>query len=209
VKGTEGTVYGLPEEKARRLREYLKDSLVDPFLQREVSEGLEIGPGGGRLTELLLPKTRVLHLLDSSDMFDHIRRRFPSATNIRYHSMDGRTLPRLPAGSLEFIFSFDTFVHFEPRLVFWYLRQMVPLLSPGGRGVIHYSDALSSIGWRQFENDLDQNVSGRKTFHAFGVMCRPLMRKFLDELGLRLIAEPDVIPRDAMVVFEKPTESGT
>jgi SAM-dependent methyltransferase len=208
VEITGGTSYGLPEEKARSLREHLKSSLVDPFLPRAPSEGLEIGPGGGRATEVLLPKARVLHLLDSVEMLDHLRRRFPDAASLRYHPMDGRTLPDLPGESLDFVFSFDTFVHFEPRLTYWYLKQMVPLLLPGGIGIVHYSDVLTPIGWRQFENDLQDNIGGRSKFYAFGVMCRPLMRKFLDELGLRLIAEPDVIPRDAVAVFEKPAVTG-
>jgi SAM-dependent methyltransferase len=115
------------------------------------------------------------------------------------------TLPPLAHSSLDFVASFDVFVHFEPRLVYWYLRQIAPLMKPGGIGLIHYASVISPIGWRQFEADLEGNVKQRTSFCAFGTMCPQLMEHFLKALDLRVISsDVGFIPRDAIAVFRKP-----
>jgi SAM-dependent methyltransferase len=115
------------------------------------------------------------------------------------------SLPALPKGTLDYVVAFDVFVHFEPRLVYWYLRQIRDLLKPGGIGVIHYANALTPIGWRQFMADLDENVKRRIHFAAFGVMCPQLMEQFLRVLGLEIVSiDTQIIPRDAVAVFRAP-----
>ena len=206
---TGGTTYGAPLGPGESFVDYLRKKLIDPFVPSPCGEALEIGPGGGRATAILLDRVDRLHLLDSRPMFRHVRRRFGASEKLVFHEMDGRTLPHLPPASLDLVFSFDTFVHFEPRLVFAYLGQAARLLRPGGRGIIHYADVLTPAGWRQFEHDLRENPDSRRTFGAFGVMCPPLMRRFLEKLDLTLVAEPDVIPRDAIAVFDRPSRSSS
>jgi SAM-dependent methyltransferase len=200
-----GAEYGLTPDIADRFEAYLEDNLLDPYLPRRVDQGLEIGPGGGRLTTLLLPRTNVLHVLDPSEaMLRHLRRRFAGESRLRYHLGDGMTLPGLESESLDYVIAFDVFVHFEPRLVFWYLRQISGLLKPGGTGIIHYANVLTPGGWRLFEMDLEINVRGRQSFGTFGTMCPALMLKFLEALPLEVItADTRVIPRDAVAVFRK------
>src|SRR5262249_49311142 len=123
---------------------------------------------------------------------------------LQVHKIDGSTLPPLHSASLDFVFAFDVFVHFEPRLVYWYLRQAVPLLKDGGVGIIHYSNALTAIGWRHFLRDLEINVQGRRHFAAFGVMCPALMERFLASLEVEVITlDVGLIPRDAVTVFRR------
>jgi hypothetical protein len=82
---------------------------------------------------------------------------------------------------------------------------MRTLLKPGGVGVIHYSNVLSPIGWRQFELDLERNLKRRTYFASFGVMCTQLMEQFLKILDYKLVsANVGLIPRDAIAVFIKP-----
>src|SRR5690606_24699673 len=138
------------------------------------------GPGGGRLTALLVDRVAALHVAEPSPaMLRHLRQRFASERHITYHATDGMTLPALPEASLDFAVSFDVFVHFEPRLIYWYLRQVAALLAPGGVGIIHYANATTPLGWRQFERHLASNVKQRSFFAAFGVMCPELMGAFL------------------------------
>jgi SAM-dependent methyltransferase len=204
-----GTEYGLTPDVLHAFGAYLEERLLDPYLPRPAHQGLEIGPGGGRLTKLLLPRTDVLHVLEASGaMLQHLRGRFDREPGLRYHLGDGMTLPALPPRSLDYVIAFDVFVHFEPRLVFWYLRQIVPLLKAGGTGIIHYANVLTPGGWRLFETDLAANVGGRRSFGSFGTMCPSLMVKFLEALSLEVVT-PDagLIPRDAVTVFRtRPTE---
>ena len=203
--GTSGSSYGLSPEVTARFGEYLSAELLDRYLPKEADQGLEIGPGGGRVTALLAPRTRVLHLADSAaGMLSRLKQRFADRTNLRYYRTDGLTLPSLPASSLDYVIAFDVFVHFEPRLVFWYLRQMAPLLKPGGTGIVHYANVLTPLGWPQFERHLQKNVKGRTFFAAFGTMCPELMGRFLQALDLEIVTtDSGAIPRDAIAVFRK------
>jgi SAM-dependent methyltransferase len=200
-----GTTYGLPPGSIENFDEYLDAHLLAAYLPAHAARGLEIGPGGGRVTRLLLPRTTVLHVADPSEaMLAHLLRRFGQSPQLRVHHIDGRRLPPLDESSLDFIVAFDVFVHFEPRLVYWYLRQIAALLNDGGVAIIHYANVLAPIGWRQFLRDLEPNLQGRSNFAAFGVMCPALMGRFLTSLPVEVVSlDTQVIPRDAVTVFRK------
>jgi SAM-dependent methyltransferase len=199
-----GSCYGLPAEAVSNFDQYLSRELLG-HLPESAGEGLELGPGGGRLTALLIPRTSVLHLAEpSGEMLNHLQQRFAQVPNVRYYQTDGQTLPPLPARSLDYFIAFDVCVHFEPRLLYWYLCQIPPLLKPGGTGIIHYANALTPLGWQQFETQLEANLKRRTFFGAFGVMCPQLMEKFLESLGLEIVScDTRVIPRDAVAVFRR------
>ena len=204
-----GTTYGLDEATIRNFSKCLSEQVLDRYLPSQSKQGLEIGPGGGRLTSLLLPRTEVLHAADPSEvMLKRLSARFQDHPALRTYVTDGMTLPPLADGSLDFVASFDVFVHFEPRLVHWYLRQIARLLKPGGIGLIHYASVISPIGWRQFEADLEGNVKQRTSFCAFGTMCPQLMEHFLKALDLHVFSsDVGFIPRDAIAVFCKRTST--
>lgn len=205
---TEEDAYGLPKETINRFADFLQEGLLDPHLPAHATTGLEIGPGGGRLTSLLLRRTDHLHVAEpSAAMLAHLRNRLGDRPNIEYHHTDGFSLPTLPEASLDFVIAFDVFVHFEPRLVFWYLRQIAPLLKPGATGVIHYANVLTPLGWKRFEGAVFPNLMQRQRFAAFGVMCPEMMGQFLKQLGLEVVTtDTGLIPRDAVAVFRKPTD---
>jgi SAM-dependent methyltransferase len=198
-------VYGLSPEVVLSFDDYLREKLIDPYLPERAGQGLEIGPGGGRVTALLLPRTEMLHVSDlSAEMLKHLRSRFSDVANLTCHQTDGLTLPPLPLGSLDYVFAFDVFVHFEPKLIFWYLKQAIELLKPGGVAVIHYANATTPLGWNQFLQDLEPNLKKRIFAGAFSVMCPQLMRQFLSALNAEIVAtDLDAIPRDAVAVFRR------
>jgi SAM-dependent methyltransferase len=198
-----GTAYGITPNEVIRFSTIVSTEVLDKYIPCPSHEGLEIGPGGGRFTALLLQRVKLLNVADpSAAMLGRLKKRFEGVEALRMYQTDGMTLPPLGLGTLDFVASFDVFVHFEPRLVFWYLRQIKRLLRPGGIGLIHYSNVMSSIGWQQFEMDLERNVKQRTYFASFGVMCPQLMEQFLKALELEVISlNVAIIPRDAIVVF--------
>ena len=205
---SEEQAYGLPSDVVANFEAYMNQQLLNSYLPPYAIEGLEIGPGGGRLTTLLVPRTKVLHVAEPSKaMLRHLKQRFAGVSNLRYYHTDGMTLPALRSASLDYVFAFDVFIHFEPRLIYWYLRQVADLLKPGGIGIVHYSNVLTQIGWHSFEDQLAANVQGRSSYGSFGVMCPQLMTKFLEALGLEVVrADVELIPRDAISVFRKPVK---
>ena len=69
-------VIGLDVEKPEDVVPYLDRTVFEPFLDR-CDVLLEIGPGGWRFTELLLPKCKKLIAVDTSPtMLDLLRERF-------------------------------------------------------------------------------------------------------------------------------------
>ncbi|MDX2099460.1 MAG: class I SAM-dependent methyltransferase [Leptolyngbyaceae cyanobacterium bins.59] len=205
ISANGSTTYGLESAIVLNFDQYLQHHLLDPYLPPHAVEGLEIGPGGGRLTDLLLPRTQILHVIDASaTMLAHLQKRFAHDQSLRYYHTDGYTLPSLSPGSLDYAIALDVFVHFEPRLIFWYLRQIASLLKPGGVGIVHYANLLTPIGWTQFSLDLEANFQSRQGFAAFGVMCPPIMAQFLTQLNLEIVSlDLGLFPRDAVTVFRR------
>jgi SAM-dependent methyltransferase len=73
---------------------------------------LEIGPGGGRWTAVLLPRCRRLLAADTSPtMLAMLARRFPADPRLERIRLDGRGLAPVADGSVDGVFSFDVFVH--------------------------------------------------------------------------------------------------
>lgn len=201
-----GTTYGLPRETLADFSAFLEQKFVSPYISGSGLAGMEIGPGGGRLTKLLLERSAVLHAVDGSNaMLAALKMRFANESRILYHHCDGSSLPSVGQDTLDYVTAFDVFVHFEPRLVYWYLGQIAKLLKPGGVGVIHYSNTLTPLGGKQFLADVGTNLCKREQYFAFGVMTPELMGRFIEFAGLQVVStDTGVIPRDAVAVFRKP-----
>ncbi len=130
-----------------------KRSLLKNVLQKHVppkSRILEIGPGGGRWTEHLLPLAEHLSALDiSQTCVDRCRERFSSFENAEFKVTDGSSLEGVDDGSIDVIWSFDVFVHINSREVEKYAAEFSRVLKPGGKGIIHHGTLGGKKGgWR-------------------------------------------------------------
>ena len=136
------TNYGLPPAVTVDFSSYIDNAVLSPYLPRgSALVGMEIGPGGGRFTRLLLDHSAVIHAVESSaEMGEHIHRRFPHERRLVLHHNDGMTLPDLEPESLDFGVAIDVCVHFEPRRVYHHFRQLARLLKVGGIGIIHHAN---------------------------------------------------------------------
>jgi hypothetical protein len=102
---------------------------------------LEIAPGFGRWTHYLKEHCQELWAVDkSSECIEACRQRFAGEPRIRCHLNDGRSLSMIPDSSVDFVFSFDSFVHPDREIVEGYLRQLGSKLKIGAKGFIHHSN---------------------------------------------------------------------
>ena len=164
---------------------------------------LEIGPGAGRNSEKLSQVAKTLHLVDlNSYALDCCRERladFEEGCDIQYHQNDGLTLPFLADGSITFIYSWDTVVHFDSTVVASYVREFARVLAPGGKGFVHHSNH----GARSPETNIELNP------HMRSDVSKDLFRELCEENGLEIIAqnviewehEPEL---DCLTMFRKP-----
>lgn len=163
VTGTSAFATPVPEpwDRSRRDEEWndttqpaeWRASLIEHVLLPNLGEGgavLEIGPGGGRWSEILQRRADHLVLVDATERpLELCRERFAHATNVDYVLTEGATLPGIADRSLDFIWSFDTFVHIAPLDIASYLSETARALKPGGRAVIHHSGRFQrGPGWR-------------------------------------------------------------
>jgi SAM-dependent methyltransferase len=128
-------------------------SVIDRFMTPYVCDGatiVEIGPGAGRWTGELLSRASTLYLVDITETtLGLCRKRFGDGPNLHYILSDGRSLPRVPDKSADFIWSYDTFVHIAPADQHEYAREFARVMKPGARAVIHHvGDGGRHFGWR-------------------------------------------------------------
>jgi ubiquinone/menaquinone biosynthesis C-methylase UbiE len=76
------------------------------------------------------------------------RERLGPNGDTEYVRSSGSTLPGVPDGSVDAIWSFDVFVHIAPRDVAGYLGEVARVLRPGGTAVIHHSGERDPRFWR-------------------------------------------------------------
>ncbi len=102
---------------------------------------LEIAPGFGRWTHYLKDYFFFFCLGDLCFVFIvGCRQRFVADSRVRCYLNDGRSLAMVPDASVDFVFSFDSFVHTNREVVEAYLRELGTKLKIGGKGFIHHSN---------------------------------------------------------------------
>jgi ubiquinone/menaquinone biosynthesis C-methylase UbiE len=172
-----------------------KERIIREFLTPYVPEGttvVEIGPGGGRWTDLLQRRAGRLIVVDVAERAISLcRERFKGCSHIEYLLGDGRTID-LPDNSIDVIWSFDVFVHINPPDARAYFREFRRILKPGGRAMIHHAGPplqgyRTRPGWRSDLTDA-------------------MIRDFLQENNLELVSQFNsalVNKDDTITVFEK------
>ena len=134
-------VYGIGDwgdpEQADPLK-FIRDRYLLPYVKPEQT-ALEIGPGGGRWTRYLLPFSKLYVVDYYNDLLRELRKSF-HAPNMIFIKNNGTDFPGVPQHSVDFIFSFGTFVHLDVPLIEAYLQNMRGILRPNGNVVLQYSD---------------------------------------------------------------------
>jgi SAM-dependent methyltransferase len=118
-------------------------------------KGLEIAPGEGRMTEYLLTYCQDLHLLDlNKHPLSVCMNKFGNRCS-GYFVNDGKSIPQYFTNNLDFIFSWDSFVHIHWDIFKIYLNEISRSLKSGGVFFIHHAHYF---GGSEFSF---QNYSGR------------------------------------------------
>ena len=130
-----------------------KQSVIDDILLQNIQPGavvLEIGPGFGRWTRTLTEiSTSVLVVDVAEKCIDHCRDLFGDKDNISFHVNDGRSLNFAADNSVDYVWSFDVFVHIEPEDIDSYFQEFRRVLKRDGLAVIHHGIiGNTNFGWR-------------------------------------------------------------
>ncbi|HEY1711042.1 MAG TPA: class I SAM-dependent methyltransferase [Rhizomicrobium sp.] len=152
-----------------------KESLIRNLIAPHVngrSVVLEIAPGHGRWTEYLAASAAHVTAVDiSAACLDYCRNRFQDQSNVDYFLTTGDRLPRAATGQIDFVWSYDSFVHIHRDLIRGYMGEIRRVLSPGGEAIIHHSniddieghEQKGSAGWRSAMNIELMRIFARET----------------------------------------------
>ena len=120
-----------------------KNSIIQNFIYPHIngkSTVLEISPGHGRWTEFILKKAKKVILVDlSQKCINYCKKKFSRFNNVSYFVNDGKSLDFLDNNSIDFVWSYDSFVHMEEDVIKNYLYQFPRILRKGGIAVIHHA----------------------------------------------------------------------
>lgn len=132
-----GDHWGNPENNVA-LKKVLNDFLT-PYIDHDMV-ALEIGSGGGRFTQYMLDASRLYCVDLNEDMLDYIRERFHENDNIEYIVTHSTDLPGVEKHSVDFVFTYDVWVHLDLKDISKYLDSIISILKPGGKISIHFSN---------------------------------------------------------------------
>lgn len=162
--------------------EQWKGQLIRTFMVQHLRPqhtALEIGPGHGRWSVELQKRvpSGVLHLVDlSPSCVEFCKKRLSDGKNVMYHVTDGKSLSGVGTSSVDFVWSFDTFVHIEEDEIRGYAKELHRVMRPQSIGVIHHAgsptDAQRAAGMRS-------NAGGR------------VISEILPRNGLHVIRQTD------------------
>jgi len=121
---------------------------------------IEIAPGHGRMTSQLLSHFSKIYIVDMNEnCIKRCKERFSASTNLSYHINDGMSLSSINDNSVDFVFSWDSFVHMQKFVIENYLSEISKKLRIGGVGAIHHSFLFGGDEVRSF-----RNKQGRSNF---------------------------------------------
>ncbi len=190
-----------PEQMLNKLDE----EVFQPFLgQSEVL--LEIGSGGGRFTEILLPKCRRLIASDTAPhMLALVKERFKHCPAVEYLLLDGRGLAPVKDATVDAVFSYDVFVHLQPWDIFNYMREMKRVLRPGGKAIVHHANTFSELGWKRFLSDTDVQLNLPMDWGSLSLMTPQVIAEFAARAGLLLVdCITHLNKRDCITLLQSP-----
>jgi hypothetical protein len=117
---------------------YIRDHYLKPYINGQHT-ALEIGPGGGRWTRYMLGFKQIYVVDYYPQLLRELRKNFKQKHVVTVKNQ-GTDFPGIPDQSVDFVFSFGTFVHLEPPIIEQYLHNLRRVIRPAANVVIHYSD---------------------------------------------------------------------
>lgn len=181
-----GAEWGDPDTDAK-----LKP-VLDKFMLPELAKRkrlCEIGSGGGRWSRYMIRACKPLLLIDGSPGSEVLIKALPwtdraasaLATNVEFMVAPSGTVPVSHHGQYDYVFSFDTFVHFDLSLFLNYLRTISLMLQIGGVLHLHYAD-MQQANWL---TSLDSAAEWDNACRTFRYIGREDMWSLLSKFNLR------------------------
>lgn len=168
---------------------HVVESYIEPYV-KSTSVVMEIGSGGGRWTRYFLKAKETIIVELNPESFEYLKSRFgESSSKFRFYNTSGYELDGILDESVDFMFSFGTFVHIDPEGIGSYMENIKRILKQGGTGVIHYSN---------------KERIRAKLNPSFSRMNPTKMELLVSQAGLKVVEHNDsLLNHSSIVVFQK------
>lgn len=194
-----GQEWGVAEELTEVIAEF-----VEPYVDQTMTAA-EIGVGGGRVALRVAPLVRELWGFDIAPaMLERAGKALAGTSNVRLALLEGPSLPAELTARLDFLYSFDVFVHLDVHTQWRYFREAARVLKPGGHLFLHTSNLTTEEGWKLFAGEPGYAVEG------FYFVTPEVVRTLAGRAGLEVVKESSpgspnyYYDRDHLVVLRKP-----
>jgi SAM-dependent methyltransferase len=150
----------------------VRKKFLDPFVSSH-KVCMEIGSGGGRWTQYLLPCRELICVELNPEMFDYIRNRFGDPKHVSYVTTNGHDVPSVPNDYVDFIFSFGTFVHLEMETIARYVESMSLVMKSGADLILQISNTNKEHSLAEkpsFSNNSPEFMVDTLSRHRLGVV---------------------------------------
>jgi cyclopropane fatty-acyl-phospholipid synthase-like methyltransferase len=137
---------------------FIRDRYVLPYVDAR-HDAVEIGPGGGRWTRYLVGFKKLYAVDYHQELLDELKRNFRRRGNISFIRNNGTDFPGIASGSIDYLFSFGTFVHLEFHLIEAYLAAIRSIVRSKANIVIQYSDKTKVMA--QLNQGFAENTPAR------------------------------------------------
>ncbi len=144
-----------------------KDSLIQNVLRQYIQPGghiLDIGPGAGRWTGILLQMADNFTAVDVAEScIRTCEQKFGNEPRAKFLVGSGKDLAGVDDASVDSLWSFDAFVHINIAETAGYVREFQRVMRPGSVGVVHHGkyggleggwrSDLTSVAFRELLQD--------------------------------------------------------
>jgi SAM-dependent methyltransferase len=145
---------------------------------------LELGPGPGRYTDLIIETCSKVYLIDYSETVKWILLdKYGADSRVQIILTENCKASGVSTCSVDLAYSLGTFVHLHQDQFYGYLCEFARVLKPGAAAVIEYGSIASEEGLRHFCQFHPQDGS-QSIFHYYGF---DMVKRMAEQAGLRVV----------------------
>ena len=143
-----------------------KEEFIEKIIYKNIKSNsiiLEVGPGAGRWTDYLIKLSNKLILVEvSNKCLDICKKKYKDYDNVEYNLLEDINLRFINDRIVDFVFSYDVFVHIDKRETEKYFAEFNRVLMEDGLLIFHYSkvgDIYGNFFSRFDEHDFLELIS--------------------------------------------------